>query len=58
MTTATHEQIIKHFEDQGYEVRITNGHVEYRPVNVQPMPWLDGRYVDEYRLFEGKVVHT
>jgi hypothetical protein len=59
MTQATHEQIIKHFEDLGNEVRISkDGRVQFRPVEVQPMPWRDGRWIDEYRIFEGRVVHT
>jgi hypothetical protein len=59
MTKATREQIIKHFEDQGKEVRINKaGHVEFRPVAVDPAPWLDGRWVEEYRIVGGQVVHT
>lgn len=58
MTTqrATTEQVRKHYEDQGYEVRIDDaGHVEFRDSDGE---WLEGRWISEYRVFEGRVVLT
>lgn len=56
-TTATAAQVRKHFKDEGYEVRIgRDGHVTYRP-DPDRFPgsasaWLEGRWIEEYRIDE------
>lgn len=46
--------IRKHYKDQGYEVRISkDGHVTYRKDGA---PWLEGRWVSEYRIVDNSVV--
>lgn len=52
---ATKTEIRTHYTDQGYEVKIDrDGHVTYRE-NADD-PWLEGRWVSEYRVIDGQVV--
>ena len=45
---ATEQEVRKHYEADGYEVRIDDeGHVEYRRDSDDE--WLEGRWVSEYR---------
>lgn len=56
MTKATAAQVRKHYEDQDYEVRISDdGHVEYRREGGE---WLEGRWVSEYWFIDGQIVLT
>jgi hypothetical protein len=49
-----HTLVRKHYEDQGYEVRIDEGgHVEFRTGD---KPWRDGYWLTDYRVFDGHVV--
>jgi hypothetical protein len=53
--TATTAQVRKHYKDLGCEVRITkDGHVTYR--DYDGAMWLEGRWVSEYVIVDGKVV--
>ena len=62
MARATTNQVRKHYKDLGYNVRIhkDNGHVEYRQDfgSGNYGEWLEGRYVDEYRIIDGQIVLT
>lgn len=52
-TTATTTQVRKYYKNQGYEVKINkDGHVMFRHAGG---PWLDGRWVTEYRVTGGIV---
>ena len=52
-TTATTAQVRLHYKNQGYEVKINKvGHVMFRR---DGGPWLDGRWVQEYRVTGGIV---
>lgn len=54
MQTATADQVLKHYRDQGYQVRIdADGRVEYRLDG----DWLEGRWVSEYRVDDTGAVH-
>jgi hypothetical protein len=57
---ATEKQIRDHYKSGGYDVRISQGHVRFRPTNRSKRDtgaWLDGRWVEEYSVIDGKVVH-
>jgi hypothetical protein len=60
MTKATANQVRKSYKDQGYDVRIRddNGHVEIREDfgSGNYGEWLEGRYIDEYRVIDGQIV--
>jgi hypothetical protein len=54
MNNATVEQVRKHYEDRGCEVRIDDdGHVEFSRDGTN---WSEGRWVSEYRIVCGQVV--
>jgi len=54
---ATEQEIRKHFAQMDCEVRIgRDGLVTFRHEGEKN--WLEGRYVEEYHIFEGSVVHT
>jgi len=60
-TKATAQEIRKHFNKMAYEVKIsqTTGQVQYRRGGTgDNAKWIDGRYVDEYRVIDGDVIHT
>lgn len=49
--TATTTEVRKHYKDQGHTVRIDReGHVEFKQNG--DGPWLEGRWVSEYRVDE------
>jgi hypothetical protein len=57
MEKATVQQVRDYYRADGYEVRISeDGHVKFRnPREAAPI-WLEGRWVSEYRVDDGKVV--
>lgn len=51
---ATAAEVRAHYKARGYQVRITReGHVTFRNVGEA---WLEGRWVEEYRVVDGSVV--
>jgi hypothetical protein len=54
---ATPAEIRKHFEQMDCEVHISrDGRVTYRHIGTTV--WHEGRYVEEYHIVEGSVVHA
>lgn len=48
MRKATKAEIIAHYQNDGYEVRVDDdGHIEFRKDDGE---WLEGRWVSEYRF--------
>lgn len=46
--TATAKEVRKHYEAMDYEVKISrDGHVQFRDSD---RDWMEGRYVEEYRV--------
>jgi len=55
--TATAAEIRQHYKSAGCKVRISqDGHVTYKPDGKGP--WLDGRWVEEYKITENGNVFT
>lgn len=54
----TASMVRRYYQSNGYEVRIDKrGHVEYRPADTADSgPWLEGRWLSEYRIVEGMIV--
>lgn len=53
--TATAQEVRLHYKAMDYEVRIScDGRVEYRDPD---RGWLEGRYVEEYRVEDDGRVH-
>ena len=54
---ATAAEVRSHYKAQGYEVRISrdDGRVIYRKPGEA---WLEGRYVEEYRIIDGTLMLT
>jgi hypothetical protein len=54
---ATPAAVRAHFEQMDCEVHISrDGRVTYRHIGTTN--WIEGRYIEEYHIFEGSVVHS